>query len=375
MATFTAPDGQQFSTQDDLEQYNQDMANNAAIRAGNPPRNNNSSSSFIQSTLPDRSTFIQNANNFDKYYGADVGGRVYDEEKNYDDSRTRIEGELSKYRTNLSRNAQGMIDSLEETFRQRKKESEAATKRDVAGAEAAGFRTGLTQYGSRLQGDIISAKERAGIETLSKLDAEEKSKILEAETARDEKDYEAFGKAMNELQQIRKDKSAAVSDIYKGSTDYDKFKRDKQRDIADTYARSVYDDIKGMDASQRDRYIDSLADKIGVDKYILRSAVLLAGDQFAKDNKKKDGEEDTGGPVVPTRFDTTQLSRREARKLENGGIDNKRIYEIETYLQNINPDTEDYWTIDDILGAYESSGVTLDPGAVEILKKYITTQE
>lgn len=189
------------------------------------------SNDTMQSTMPYRTNTNSNMSDFDSYYGsAAIKERESGFNKEYKSDTDRINSELKGYRRNLSTQSQKLIDSLTQTYALRKGQQEQVTRATVAGTRASGFRTGTTQYAQNYQQDLISEKERAGIQKLAELDAEEAQKISEAEIARLDKDYAAFNDAMDKLRGIRKDKSSAVSDLYKEAVSYNKTLQDMDLD-------------------------------------------------------------------------------------------------------------------------------------------------
>lgn len=189
---------------------------------------NNSS---IQTTMPYRTNTNNNLNEFDQYYsGASVASRESDIGKDANDDISRINSELKNYRRSLKGSTSKLIDSLTRQYDLRKGQQEQITRQNVKGAIASGYRTGTTQYAQNYQSELVSEKERAGIQKLAELDAEEAQKISEAEIASADKDYAAFNDAMSSLRTIRKDKASAVSDLYKEAVSYSKTLQDMQLD-------------------------------------------------------------------------------------------------------------------------------------------------
>lgn len=187
--------------------------------------------SNIQNTGAYRQNTNANINEFDDYFGAgSVRNRAETISGDYSTDIDRVNSELTRYRKGLTKATGSLIDSIQGQFAIRKGQQEQITKGQVAGVRAGGYRTGANQVLQNYQADLVSEKERAGVQKLAELDAQEAQLVSEAEIAKLDKDYKSFNDAMDALRGIRKEKSATVSGIYKDALDYNKSLQDMELD-------------------------------------------------------------------------------------------------------------------------------------------------
>ena len=112
--------------------------------------------------------------------------------------------ELEEFANTMEENNQALIDDIKRSFAIRMRQMAQLNKMSLAGITKSGIRSGRQRYASEINTGIVTAEESAGIARLAELDAQEKSLILQAKMAMDEKSMEM----LNERYALIKDRQA-----------------------------------------------------------------------------------------------------------------------------------------------------------------------
>jgi len=107
-----------------------------------------------------------------------------------------------------------MIQQITQQYAQRKAEQETANKARMGATRKAGFRTGLQRYGTQMQESILGAQQAAGIQSLAKLDSEEKMLIMQARQSQSQKQYASLRETMGRMSEIRSQKRQETQDLF-----------------------------------------------------------------------------------------------------------------------------------------------------------------
>jgi len=188
--------------------------------------------------------------------------------------------ELNSYKTGLDSQTQAMIDQITQKYAQRISDQQKINAGYLGSTRVAGIMSGRDRYASELNDQILSNEETAGLQRIRDLEAERESLITQAKIARDDKARAATVDLANKLEQNRKDRQTAISDLYKSAIDFQKLSLDKAKEarqqaadnitnsknIADNIAGSLVDqfDSLKLDKAGQDKLIEEYANSYGV---------------------------------------------------------------------------------------------------------------
>lgn len=117
-------------------------------------------------------------------------------------------------------NAQ-LIQSIKDQYAVRKQQMEQTNRGLVASTTQAGIRAGRNVYAPEMEASMITAAEQDGIQRLSALDAEQSSLILQAQMAKNDKDFERLNASIGMLRDNADRKRQAVLDLHQLQQDAD----------------------------------------------------------------------------------------------------------------------------------------------------------
>ena len=118
--------------------------------------------------------------------------------------------ELDKLRENVSASADALIQSIKDRYELRRNDAKEQNRRRVELFEQMGIRLGTTRYAPQIQGGIVSAEERAGMQRLAEIDAEEREAIAAAERAAQSNDFAILAEKLNILEARRAEKQTLL---------------------------------------------------------------------------------------------------------------------------------------------------------------------
>ena len=197
----------------------------------------------------------------------------------------KINSEIERYNSTLESlkstaddlNSQ-LIQSIQDTYEQRRKEMSQLNTNTLNGLTRLGVRSGRQRYASEIQTSILSAEERAGIERMSALDAEEKSLILQAETAANEADFARLNTSMSTLSGLRKEKNDLIQQQITNAFNQDAAMRADIKFVQEQEDREIENIMEGMagmltgDPEADAALIEKQANIFGIDPNRLSSA-------------------------------------------------------------------------------------------------------
>lgn len=108
----------------------------------------------------------------------------------------------------------GLLDSISQTFEQRKEQQKQYNRSYEAGVSVAGMVSGRARYAPELQGSLLHAAESAGLQKLVQLDVQEQAALNEANKARTDSDYQMLNAQMELLKNIRQEKRDVATALY-----------------------------------------------------------------------------------------------------------------------------------------------------------------
>lgn len=136
-------------------------------------------------------------------------------------------------------NAQ-LIQSIKDSYALRKQQQEQLNRGLVGSTVQAGIRAGRNKYAPEMEQQLITSAESDGIARLSALDAEQSSLILQAQMAKNDKDFERLNASISMLKDNADRKRQAVLDLHQLQMDTDANLRAKAQDARDQ-ARFEFD--------------------------------------------------------------------------------------------------------------------------------------
>jgi len=188
--------------------------------------------------------------------------------------------------TNLNASSNGLIQSIRNTFARRVEQMKAVNEASLRGQTNVGIVSGRARYAPELQTSILSAEERAGIERIADLNAQEESLVAEAQASADAKKMQSLFKQMEMLGDVQKSKMQAIADLNKNMIEFEKLniqKSQEQRQLikdnlanmettADSIAAALVNSFTG-DAKTDEALIDQASQEYGLDPNFLIGAI------------------------------------------------------------------------------------------------------
>lgn len=179
------------------------------------------------------------------------------EEKELRDASQAYQNQLDDFTNQLDESAKrademtnSLIQNIKDQYESRKREMATINKNVLGAQKLLGARSGRLRYASEIQSSIISAEESAGINRLSALDSEMNSLILQAEMAREDKQYALLNDKMTLLTTKYQEKRQLIQDIYQ-------LQREQNEALA-TKAKEAREELKFVQ-EQSQLYGDALA--------------------------------------------------------------------------------------------------------------------
>lgn len=120
-----------------------------------------------------------------------------------------IDGFITGLDARLSRT----VEDIKATYERRRRDMETVNKNILGIQTILGIRSGRQRFAPEIQADILTAEEVAGIQRISDLDAEEKSLIIQAQNAADDKQFLLLSQRMTAVSDNLKAKRQAVLDL------------------------------------------------------------------------------------------------------------------------------------------------------------------
>lgn len=142
-----------------------------------------------------------------------------------------------------------LVSSIKAKYARRKEQQRDISKRRQAGLTLIGQRAGRQRYAPERQESILSAEERAGVQALADLDAEEQTLIAQARQAKMAQDFQTLSQMMGRYDQLQKQKTQKAQDLFNQMVAQERLALDK--------ARFEMEDVEFLQA-QQDRARDDL---------------------------------------------------------------------------------------------------------------------
>lgn len=130
-----------------------------------------------------------------------------------DADKREIESAFTTQVGNMDAAGQALINSIMGIYNSRMDALTETNKRGLASYSTFGIRGGTGRYAGEVQQGILNSEERAGLQRLQGLAAEEANKVSEANNALNDKKYSLFLNKRNELEKVRSDRQKQLSDL------------------------------------------------------------------------------------------------------------------------------------------------------------------
>jgi len=184
----------------------------------------------------------------------------------------------------MDSNAAGLIGSIQSEYAGLIRQQEELNKSYEAGITTEGFRSERARYAPLLQGQIIKAAVDGGLQKIADLQMKKNRLIMEAESARDEKQFAMLNSKMENYRAIVKEERELAQQTYesaieasKAAREQLKFEQEQEKfswDYANTIAPALAEEISAIkDPALRADYIKDIADRSGIDSAVLFSEV------------------------------------------------------------------------------------------------------
>jgi len=190
-----------------------------------------------------------------------------------------------------------LIRGIQAKYARRKEQQRDISKRRQAGLTLIGQRAGRQRYAPEIQEGILGAEERAGIQALADLDAEEEMLVAQARQAKLDQDFKALSQMMGRFDQLQRQKTQKAQDVFnkmvtqeklaldKGRFEMEKVEYLQQQDdrIAETLASSLVNLDPNLDVMTPDMaQINEVAQSYGLNPTDLLGFVNQRSDEMKK---------------------------------------------------------------------------------------------
>ncbi len=121
---------------------------------------------------------------------------------------------LEAQKRNMDANTAAMISDIQRSMGRARDQQRVTNKNRLKGLEIIGSRTGRQRFAAEIQSSILGAEERAGIQAIADINAQEQELIRQARQANDEGSFTLLRERMSLMGQAREAKRAAVKDLF-----------------------------------------------------------------------------------------------------------------------------------------------------------------
>lgn len=250
---------------------------NNSVNSTNPNNNNNNNNSNDFSMLSDIT--------------GDTPSGYYEAQSQLID--TQYEGfitALNNYKTENDNLTNRLIENIQQRFEIHRQNQTKTNKALEAGTFIGGIRSGRSRYATENQDALIAAEHSAGIQRLAQLDVEENSAIIEALTAKSERDYDILVTKMDQADKVREQKRKVLLDIYDLALQQEEIANQRTANMMDNLkleqsqltdvAYAILDDYRNSD--NPDQFLNNYAQQYGINPTTLKGVIeQVKADQFS----------------------------------------------------------------------------------------------
>ena len=230
-----------------------------------------------------------------------------------------------------------LLQGVKDRFAIRRTELKDANKRRQASLTQFGIRSGAFRRSVSF-GGALSAEERAGIQSLAKLDAQESALLIEAQIAANAQDFELLSEKIGAIESKRADQVAATKELNEASIkqqelvlkqnkdarETEEALREEESFVIENTARTVLNSLTG-DEETDSNIISGFAELEGVDANRLLNEILKQDATKRKEDfdlrATELGITSTILSIEGKRLDNAKKDRELRQKLSRGGFE------------------------------------------------------
>lgn len=175
----------------------------------------------------------------------------YEAKKIRDDSaaeQQRIKDLYQKVSDRADASNKYLINLLSKRYDEQIADTKRVSESFTSALTQAGIRAGRNRYMPEIEMASINKSVQDGLTRVKNIQDERDAKLMEAQNANDEKQYENLFKLAGELKAIKKAENDAVGEVYKRSLDLDKAATERLKVIQDKQKQSIELGIKKAEA-------------------------------------------------------------------------------------------------------------------------------
>jgi len=187
--------------------------------------------------------------------------------------------ELAKLRITMDTRSSSIIQNIEREYDSLIEEQRQMNKAFEGGIVTEGFRSGRSRYAPVLQSGIISSTINSGIRALSNLQVKKQGLILQAENARDERNFKLLNDSIQEYRESVKEERNIAQKTYENAINASqeareqlKFEREQAEKTAGFLAPKVTSLMTG-ELEADFKIIEDFASENSIDPNLLYSSV------------------------------------------------------------------------------------------------------
>ena len=202
-----------------------------------------------------------------------------------DAEKAAFDSNVTTLKAGLSAQAQTMIDDINRRYTNRIAEQKVLNEAYKGAVDVSGIRSGRNRYATEYQDQLFNKEVNDGLKRVDDLEAERRTLILQAEQARDEKQFNAVVNLQNQLAEKTKEKNLAVKNLYDQAMQLERLNIDKAKeqrasikdriDTSATLSKNIAGSLAGMiDAGQdQNTSIKMFASQYGVSEDFVATAL------------------------------------------------------------------------------------------------------
>lgn len=195
---------------------------------------------------------------------------------------------LNSFSARQDETTRASVQAIQNLYNQRKNQLADINSRALEFLKSGQLASGTARYAPEISTSILSSEERAGVQRMQELDAEEAQLIAQAQIAGEEKQFRTLVAKIENANTLRKEKIDLVGKLQnmalaeqKRIDDKEQAERkaeaedfDRQLKMTSSYALGIADQIDQLATdAQKDDYIETIASIGGFDPVILRGEV------------------------------------------------------------------------------------------------------
>lgn len=190
----------------------------------------------------------------------------------YQSEMARAQRKIDVLARDMDDRTSAIIDGINQEYAGLMDEQRAANEAYQAGTVTAGLTSGRSQYAPEIQGGIVKAAFDQGIAKLEDLQAKRAQLVLEAETARDERNYKMLTAKMDLIRQSYQDEREFASQLQTDIREAAKFQTEMHDYVGESLAPTLYQALTG-DAAADAELVQAVAAQSGVPAYVIQRKV------------------------------------------------------------------------------------------------------